>query len=52
VLKHGKAHSSVDEPSLEKGEDEFEDLDFDEHGKIEYSIFKEVSFFLWGYDLV
>ncbi|KDR22380.1 hypothetical protein L798_02471 [Zootermopsis nevadensis] len=43
VLKHGKAHSSVDEPSMEKGEEEFEDLDFDGQGKIEYSICKETG---------
>lgn len=43
VLKHGKAHSSVDEASAEKGEDEFEDFDFDRHERIEYSICKEVS---------
>jgi hypothetical protein len=44
VLKHGKAHSSVDEASAEKGEDSFEDFEFDRHEKIEYSICKEVSF--------
>jgi hypothetical protein len=44
VLKHGKAHSSVDEDPTEKGEDDYDDLEFVGHKKIEYSICKEVSF--------
>jgi hypothetical protein len=46
VLKDGKAQSIVDGHSVEKGEDEFEDLKFDGHGQIEYSICKEVSSFV------
>jgi len=44
VLKNGKAHTNVDEASTEKGENEFENLVFDGHEKMEYSVCKEVSF--------
>jgi hypothetical protein len=43
VLKNGKAHTNVVEAPEEKGENEFENLVFDGHGKMEYSICKEVS---------
>lgn len=44
VLKNGKAHTNVDEVPAEKGENEFENLVFDGHEKMEYSVCKEVSF--------
>jgi hypothetical protein len=44
VLKNGKAHTNVDEASTEKGENEFENLVFDGHEKMEYTVCKEVSF--------
>jgi hypothetical protein len=44
VLKNGKAHTNVGEVLAEKGENEFENLVFDGHEKLEYSICKEVSF--------
>lgn len=44
VLKSGKAHTNVDEATTERGENEFENLVFDGHEKMEYSVCKEVSF--------
>jgi len=44
VLKNGKAHTNVNEVPTEKGENEFENLVFDGHEKMEYSVCKEVSF--------
>jgi hypothetical protein len=42
VFKNGKAQPNVVEASTEKGENEFENLVFDGHEKIEY-VCKEVS---------
>jgi hypothetical protein len=44
VFKSGKAHTNVDEAPTEKGVNEFENLVFDGHEKMEYSVCKEVSF--------
>ena len=44
VLKNGKAHTNMDEAPTEKGGNEFENLVFDGHEKMEYSVCKEVSF--------
>jgi hypothetical protein len=43
VLKNGRAHTNVVEAPTEKGETEFENLVFDGHEKMEYSVCKEVS---------